>query len=123
MTFALGAGIVTLLTCSAPVCSFAQSSNDEVHATGSNLLRYGTGSTTNPLGEDFDKNYFEEIADVRLFYQYLSIGLRYEMDDPSEVGRSWTDRDFRRRWITYDKDHVQLTAGDVPALFGRGLAV
>jgi hypothetical protein len=123
MTFALGAGIVTLLTCAAPVCSFAQSSNDEVHATGSNLLRYGTGSTTNPLGEDFDKNYFEEIADVRLFYQYLSIGLRYEMDDPSEVGRSWTDRDFRRRWITYDKDHVQLTAGDVPALFGRGLAV
>ncbi len=123
MTFALAASVLTLLALALPCSSFAQSGNDEVRATGSNLLRYGTGSTSDPLGDEFDKQYFEEIADLRLFYQYISVGLRYEMDDPSEVGRSWTDRDFRRRWITYDKDNVQLTAGDVPALFGRGLAV
>ncbi|MFI5202024.1 MAG: DUF6029 family protein, partial [Candidatus Kapaibacterium sp.] len=46
-----------------------------------------------------------------------------EMDDPSEVGHSYQDRNFRRRWITYRKDQMELTAGDVPALFGRGLAV
>ncbi len=105
-----------------PTRSSAQT-DDQVHATGSNLLRAGAGSTTDPQGNESDKRYLEEIADLRLFYQYLSVGLRYEMDDPSEVGRSYTDRNFRRRWITYNKDQANLTAGDFPALFGRGLAV
>ena len=97
--------------------------NDDVHATGSNLLRVGAGSTPDALGNDLSKRYLEEIANVRLFYQYFSIGLRYEMDDPSEIGRSYQDRNFRRRWITYRKDQLEATAGDVPALFARGLAV
>ncbi len=103
--------------------AYAQQASESVHATGSNLLRVGDGSTTDQNGNTFDKRYFEEIADARLFFNYFSLGLRYEMDDPSEVGRSYTDREFRRRWLTYRKDQLELTAGDVPALFGRGLAV
>jgi len=121
--FAWKAGLLCLLSWVAPQHSFAQSSSDDVHATGSNLLRVGAGSTPDALGNDLSKRYLEEIANVRLFYQYFSLGLRYEMDDPSEVGRSYQDRNFRRRWITYRKDQLELTAGDVPALFGRGLAV
>ncbi len=107
----------------------AQDTSD-VHATGSNLLRYGTGSTTNALGNAIDKQYFEEIADARIFYQNFQLGLRYEMDDPSEVGRSYPATlgegqgpEFRRRWLAYKNEDVDLQAGDVSALFGRGLAV
>ncbi len=102
--------------------SVAQNSED-VHATGSNSLRYGTGSTTDAFGNPTDKNYFEEIADARIFYEYFQLGLRYEMDDPSEIGRSFQGPEFRRRWLAYKKDDLDIQAGDVSALFGRGLAV
>jgi hypothetical protein len=97
--------------------------SDDVHASGSNLLRVGSGSTEDVQNALYPKRYFEEIANARLFYQYFSIGLRYEMDDPSEVGRSYQDRNFRKRWISYRKDDLDLQAGDVSALFGRGLAL
>ena len=100
--------------------AWAQNSED-VHATGSNLLRVGDGTTNDAIGNAIDKRYFEEIANARIFFQYFSVGLRYEMDDPSEVGRSF--QGIRRRWITYRKDQLELQAGDVSALFGRGLAI
>ncbi len=96
---------------------------DAVHATGSNTLRVGSGSTSDALGNESDKRYFEEIANARIFFQNFSVGLRYEMDDPSEVGRSYNDKAFRRRWITYRKDQLEIQGGDVNALFGRGLSV
>lgn len=113
--------ILLLAVLISPAVSRAQQSED-VHAAGSNLLRVGAGSTQSGSHE-LDKHYFEEIANARLFFQYFSIGLRYEMDDPSEVGRSYQDRNFRKRWITYRKDQLELQAGDVSALFGRGLAL
>src|SRR5579872_5655620 len=122
LNFAWKASLVCLFTFIFAQHSFAQT-NEDVYATGSNLLRVGAGSTPDALGNELSKRYLEEIADVRLFYQNLSVGLRYEMDDPSEVGRSYQDRNFRRRWISYRKDQLELTAGDVPALFGRGLAI
>ncbi|SRR5579883_1957277 len=106
----------------APFAVRAQNSED-VHAAGSNLLRVGDGSTTDALGNTTDKRYFEEIANARIFFQNFSLGLRYELDDPSEVGRSYQDRNFRKRWLAYRKDQIDLQAGDVSALFGRGLAV
>lgn len=93
----------------------------QVTAAGSNLLRIGSGFSVNDADEESRKRYFEEIANARIFFENLSIGLRYEMDDPSEVGRSF--QGLRRRWIQYKKDRVELQAGDVTALFGRGLAV
>ncbi|HET6401086.1 MAG TPA: DUF6029 family protein [Candidatus Kapabacteria bacterium] len=116
------AALLGLLVLAFPLVSFAQTNND-VSATGSNLLRYGTGSTTDALGNPVDKQYFEEIADARIFFQNFQLGLRYEMDDPSEVGRSFQGPQFRRRWLAYRKDDVDIQAGDVSALFGRGLAI
>lgn len=92
-----------------------------VTATGSNLLRIGSGRSAADNDVETRKRYFEEIANARIFFDNLSIGLRYEMDDPSEIGRSF--QGLRRRWIQYKKDRVELQAGDVTALFGRGLAV
>jgi hypothetical protein len=112
-----------------PISASAQDASD-VHATGSNSIRYGTGSTTDALNQPFDKQYFEEIADARIFFSDFQLGLRYEMDDPSEVGRSYPavlgegqGPEFRRRWLAYKKDDVDIQAGDVSALYGRGLAV
>jgi hypothetical protein len=94
--------------------------SEEVHASGSNLLRVGDGKTLVGTTE-VNKRYLEEIANARVFFRYFSIGLRYELDDPSEVGRSF--QGIRRRWIQYRKNQLELQAGDVNALFGRGLAV
>ena len=105
-----------------PVQRLAAQQSEDIHATGSNSLRVGSGSTTDG-STTTDKRYFEEIANARLFFQNFAIGLRYEMDDPSEVGRSYNDKAFRRRWITYRKDQLEIQGGDVSALFGRGLAV
>ena len=116
---------------STPVASIAQSSGDDaVRVTASNLLRYGTGSTQDAANNPLDKQYLEEIADMRIFFDNFQLGLRYEMDDPSEVGRSFPATlgegqgpEFRRRWLAYKKDDVDIQAGDVSALFGRGLAI
>lgn len=94
---------------------------DGFSATGSNLLRVGAGTTENTGGEPILKRYLEEIANARLFFKDISLGLRYEMDDPSEVGRSF--QGIRRRWITYRKDKLEVQGGDVTALYGRGLSV
>jgi hypothetical protein len=91
-----------------------------VRAIGSNLLRIGDGETDNGLITQ-RKRYLEEIANARIFFENLTIGLRYELSDPSEVGPNF--QGIRRRWIEYKKDGLDLQAGDVFALYGRGLAV
>ncbi|HET9135333.1 MAG TPA: DUF6029 family protein [Candidatus Kapabacteria bacterium] len=97
--------------------SFAQ----DISAVGSNLLRIGSGETFSNTGESERKRYLEEIANARIFFNNLTLGFRYEMDDPSEVGRSF--QGIRRRWIEYKKDYLNLQAGDVYALYGRGLTL
>ncbi len=98
----------------------SNSSSSGVTATGSNFLRVGDGFTQN--GSDpIVKRYLEEIANARIAFSNFSLGLRYEMDDPSEVGRSF--QGLRRRWIQYRKDGIDLQAGDVSTLYGRGLSL
>lgn len=105
---------VTLLS-----LTFTNTATAQVTAAGSNLLRIGSGHQVDDADKEVRKRYFEEIANARIFFDNLSIGLRYEMDDPSEIGRSFEG--LRRRWISYKKDRVELQAGDVSTLFGRGL--
>ena len=93
----------------------------QVTAVGSNLLRIGSGDTDDLIGGTEKKRYMEEIANARIFFDNITLGLRYEMDDPSEVGQSF--QGLRRRWIEYNKDKLLLQAGDVSALYGRGLAI
>ncbi|MDP4219152.1 MAG: DUF6029 family protein [Bacteroidota bacterium] len=98
-----------------------QSARSQVSAVGSNLLRIGDGKTDDPYGGQIGKSYLEEIANARIFYDNITLGLRYELDDPSEVGPSF--QGLRRRWIEYHKDKLNIQAGDVYALYGRGLAM
>ncbi len=91
-----------------------------VRAIGSNFLRLGDGETDNGISIQ-PKRYLEEIANARIFFEHITLGLRYELSDPSEVGPNF--QGFRRRWIEYSKDGLELQAGDVYALYGRGLAV
>jgi len=93
----------------------------QVTAVGSNLLRVGSGETDDPTLGIQPKRYLEEIANARIFFDNITVGLRYEMDDPSEVGQSF--QGLRRRWIEYNKDQLLLQAGSVSALYGRGLSI
>jgi hypothetical protein len=93
----------------------------QVTAVGSNLLRLGSGETDDANFGIQKKRYLEEIANARIFFSNITLGLRYEMDDPSEVGQSF--QGIRRRWIEYNKDKLLMQAGDVYALYGRGLTM
>jgi hypothetical protein len=111
-----------LLLCAALSLSFFLTpAHAQVSAVGSNLLRVGAGSTDDPLSGIQPKRYLEEIANARIFFDNITLGLRYEMDDPSEVGQSF--QGLRRRWIEYHKDKLLVQGGDVFALYGRGLAM
>ncbi|MBS1902551.1 MAG: hypothetical protein JSS75_02485 [Bacteroidetes bacterium] len=108
-----------LLLCSG--AAIAQDLGGGVSAVGSNFLRIGSGDQDNNVGGSTSKRYFEEIANARIFFSNLSIGLRYEMDDPSEVGQSF--QGLRRRWIAYKKDGLDVEAGHITSLWGRGLSI
>src|SRR4051812_2506552 len=62
-----------VLALAIPIATHAQDAQEYVHATGSNLLRVGDG-TTDVAGTSVNKRYLEEIANARIFFQYLSIG-------------------------------------------------
>ncbi len=115
--------IPMLLTLAAIIGVFAfRTGYSQVTAVGSNLLRIGSGETDGLTGGGtVTKRYLEEIANARFFFDNITVGLRYEMDDPSEVGQSF--QGLRRRWIEYRKDKLELQAGDVYALYGRGLSM
>lgn len=99
------------------ICSnaFAQ-----IRILGSNSLRLGSGETSDETSV-YAKRYLEEIANARIFYEGITIGMRYELSDPSEVGRNF--QGFRRRWIEYKRDGLEVQAGSTYALYGRGLMV
>lgn len=84
-------------------------------------MRIGAGHTDAGEGITNTKRYLEEIANARLFFSNITLGLRYELDDLSEVGPSF--QGLRRRWTEYAKDKLTLQAGDVYALYGRGLTM
>jgi hypothetical protein len=112
-------GVIGLLV--VVLCSTARGqSTDGASAVGSNIVRVGDGTTGSDASFQ-NKRYLEEIANARIFFHSLSVGLRYEMDDPSEVGRSF--QGLRRRWIAYKKDGLEMQAGNVTALYGRGLSM
>ena len=100
---------------------FSSSGFAQVRALGSNVLRLGTGETTDNDDITLRKRYFEEIANARIFFENFSVGLRYEMSDPSEVGKNF--QGIRRRWIEYRKDDLTLQAGHTYMTVGRGLSV
>lgn len=100
--------------------AFTGVSDAQVRILGSNSLRLGSGETDDGTST-YAKRYLEEIANARIFYEGITVGLRYELSDPSEVGQNFTG--FRRRWIQYQRDGLEVQAGSTFALYGRGLMV
>lgn len=102
------------------IIGFTSIADAQVRILGSNSLRLGSGETNDGLTTSA-KRYLEEIANARIFYEGITVGLRYELSDPSEVGQNFTG--FRRRWIQYQKDGLEVQAGSTFALYGRGLMI
>lgn len=90
----------------------------QVRILGSNSLRLGFGETDDGTSI-YAKRYLEEIANARIFYEGITVGIRYELSDPSEVGQNFNG--LRRRWIEYKRDGLEVQAGSTYALYGRGL--
>jgi hypothetical protein len=108
------------LSLCALVILYTSAGYGQVRILGSNSLRLGSGETDNGAFME-NKRYLEEIANARLFYEGITLGLRYELSDPSEVGPNF--QGIRRRWIEYQKDELSLQAGHTNALYGRGLTI
>jgi hypothetical protein len=102
------------------IIAFTSIAEAQVRILGSNSLRLGSGETDDGLSTTA-KRYLEEIANARIFYEGITVGIRYELSDPSEVGQNFTG--FRRRWIQYQKDGLEVQAGSTFALYGRGLMI
>lgn len=91
-----------------------------VKVNASNLLRFGNGKET-ILSTESKKEYFEELADVKLFVNDFLFGVRYEYDKPIEFGKSTIG--ISRRFIEYKKEGFTVRAGNYFELFEKGLSL
>jgi len=93
-----------------------------VQASLNNVLRYGSG-LENRGGQDFGKEYFENIADGRLKVNDFVIGFRLEISDPIEYGLNF--KGLRKRYMEYNNttEGISVRAGDFWDLVGRGLSL
>jgi hypothetical protein len=88
----------------------------------SNTLNYGTGKENTGDSEiDKRKEYLDNLADLRIFYDNITIGARYDLDKPAEYGLPYNG--IRKKFIQYTKDGFDIRAGDIYTLFSRGLAL
>ncbi len=91
-----------------------------VKVSANNLLRYGIGKENSVTGDN-TKKYFEELADVRLFVNDFTAGIRYEYDDPIEFGKG--TKGISRRYVEFKKDDFTARAGNFYELFAKGLTL
>jgi hypothetical protein len=93
----------------------------QVQPSISNYFRYGNGDQT--LGDITNGLiYRENLTDVKFRFPYdVTVGLRLLFDNPPEVGRSFNG--LSRRFVEYNKDNLELRAGNFSELYGKGLVV
>jgi hypothetical protein len=86
----------------------------------SDLLRYGTGTET--VGSlSRRRDYFENVADMRLGYGEFTAGLRLLADRPPEYGVEGDG--VRNLFAEFRRGALAIRAGTSYSLFGRGLAL
>ena len=86
----------------------------------SNFFRYGNGNQFFG-GQSGRKEYVEDQANVRLFWNDFTVGFQYQYDDPPEFGPRY--QGIRKRYVEFQRDGLQLTAGDFYTLYGKGLSM
>jgi hypothetical protein len=92
----------------------------QVQYSVGNYMRYGNGEQT--IGGTIrDKEYIENQANVRLFWENFTVGFEYLYDDPPEFGPKY--QGIRKRYIEFAKQGLELRAGDFYTLYGKGLAM
>ncbi len=91
-----------------------------VKVAANNLLRWGDGKELG-ISNNVNKKYFEELADVRLFVNDFTFGLRFEYDDPIEFGKG--TKGISRRFVEFKKDGFNVRAGHFYELFDKGLTL
>jgi len=93
-----------------------------VQASLNNTLRYGSG-LENRSGQEFSKEYFEDLADARIKVNDFVLGFRYEISDPIEYGLNF--KGIRKRYLEYSNltEGISVRAGDFWDIVGRGLTL
>lgn len=91
-----------------------------VKVSASNLFRYGNGKEITVTSKN-NKEYFEELGDVRLFVNDFLFGIRYEYDDPIEFGTG--TKGISRRFVEFRKDDFTVRAGNFYDIFEKGLTL
>lgn len=91
-----------------------------VKVSASNLFRYGNGNEITVTSKN-NKEYFEELGDVRLFVNDFLFGIRYEYDDPIEFGTG--TKGISRRFVEFKKDDFTVRAGNFYEIFEKGLSL
>ncbi len=94
----------------------------DVRVSVNNVLNYGTGTELRDIGmTEADKEYFENFSDVRITADNVILGFRLEYSQPAEYGPDFSG--FRRKFIGYRRDGLDLRIGDLYALHNRGLSL
>lgn len=83
-------------------------------------MKYGLGNEVTINGKE-RKEYVENLADVRLGFNNLTVGFRLELSDPPEFGVRY--RGLKKKFIEFNTEEVTLRAGDLYALFNRGTSL
>jgi hypothetical protein len=94
--------------------------SQDVSVSVSNSLQYGTGKERT-LFDRGKKDYLENLTDLRLFIGDFTVGFRFEYSNPPEYGIPF--RGINRKYIEFERNGLSIRAGDLYALFSRGLAL
>jgi hypothetical protein len=92
----------------------------QVQYSVSNYLRYGNGTQV-VGGVNSGKEYIENQASVRLFWDDFTVGFEHLYDDPPEFGPRFNG--IRKRYVEFSRAGLELRAGDFYTLYGKGLAM
>jgi hypothetical protein len=92
----------------------------QIQYSVSNMMRYGNGTQV-VGGALSSKEYIENQASVRLFWDDFTIGFEHIYDDPPEFGPRLNE--VRKRYVEFSRAGLELRAGDFYTLYGKGLAM
>lgn len=98
----------------------ASSATAQVQYSINNYMRYGNGEQV-VGGVAQPKEYIENQANVRLFWNDFTLGFEHLYDDPPEFGPNFVG--IRKRYIEFSRSGLELRAGDFYTLYGKGLAM
>ncbi len=99
-------------------CTFL---NSQVSYTISNELKYGDGMAQSNIGGPTSYGYFENLLDINLYYNSVTLFTQWEYSDPPQFGIP--NRKLNKGFLEHQGDNLRLVLGDIYTLYGRGLGI